>query len=241
MGDGGGQNDQHGIIGNGQDPMTWLGKILRLDVRGVPTYTVPASNPFTQTAGYLPEIWSLGWRNPWRFSFDRETGDLYVGDVGQRCWEEISYQPANSSGGENYGWRHEEGLRLFDPTDPSNCTQPISTLLTTTKPITAYNHNFGSAVTGGYVYRGARYPGLRGLYFYADSGSGRVWAIQQVSPGEWIGAEKLNSSYGLTAFGEDEAGELYVTNYGNPSVPGSGGVYQITSLTQALFLPIVRR
>ena len=226
MGDGGNSNDEgsgHAPEGNGQSPATLLGKMLRLNVRGVPTYTVPPTNPFTQTAGYKPEIWSLGWRNPWRFSFDRATGDLYVGDVGQNCWEEISYEPAGSPGGKNYGWRMEEGFRQFDPNDAFNCSMPVSTLATTTKPITAYNHNFGSAVTGGYVYRGQQYPWLRGVYFYSDSGSGRLWAIQQISPGVWSGSEKLDTSYGITAFGEDENGELYVTDY------GQGRILKITS------------
>ena len=226
MGDGGGSNDEgsgHAPEGNGQSPGTWLGKMLRINVRGVPTYTIPLSNPFTQTVGYKQEIWSLGWRNPWRFSFDRATGDMYVGDVGQNCWEEISYEPASGLGGKNYGWRMEEGFRLFDPNDAFNCNKPVSTLVTTIKPIAVYNHNLGSAVTGGYVYRGQQYPWLRGVYFYSDSGSGRIWAIQQTSPGVWSGSEKLDTSYGITAFGEDENGELYVTDY------GQGRIFKITS------------
>ena len=165
----------------------------------------------------------MGWRNPWRFSFDRATGDMYVGDVGQNCWEEISYEPASGLGGKNYGWRMEEGFRLFDPNDAFNCNKPVSTLVTTIKPIAVYNHNLGSAVTGGYVYRGQQYPWLRGVYFYSDSGSGRIWAIQQTSPGVWSGSEKLDTSYGITAFGEDENGELYVTDY------GQGRIFKITS------------
>jgi uncharacterized repeat protein (TIGR01451 family) len=226
MGDGGNANDEgagHAPEGNGQSHSTLLGKILRVNVRGVPTYTIPPTNPFTQTTGYRPEIWALGLRNPWRFSFDRATGDLYIGDVGQNCWEEIDYQPASSHGGENYGWRLEEGFRQFDPNDANNCSMPLSTLVTTTKPITAYNHNFGSAVTGGYVYRGQQYPWMHGVYFYSDSGSGRIWAIQQTSPGVWSGAELLDTSYGVTAFGEDENGELYVTDY------NQGRIFKITS------------
>jgi uncharacterized repeat protein (TIGR01451 family) len=192
-------------------------------------YIIPPSNPFTQTAGYKPEIWSLGWRNPWRFSFDRATGDMYVGDVGQNCWEEISYESASGPGGKNYGWRVEEGLRLFVP-NVSNCDDmPVSTLVTTTKPITAYGRSLGNVVTGGYVYRGQQYPWMRGVYFYGDSGSGRLWAIQQISPGVWSGSQKIDTSLGMTAFGEDETGELYVTHYGNPNTPGTGGIYKITS------------
>jgi uncharacterized repeat protein (TIGR01451 family) len=223
MGDGGGSNDQHGSIGNGQNPAALLGKMLRLNVRGVPTYTIPPTNPFTQTAGYRPEIWALGLRNPWRFSFDRVTGDMYMGDVGQNCWEEIDYQPAGSHGGENYGWRREEGFRQFDPNNASNCNMPVSTLITTTKPITAYGRSLGAAVTGGYVYRGQQYPWLHGVYFYGDYISGRLWAIQQTSPGVWSGSEKLDTSYNIAAFGEDEQGELYLASY------GQGAIYKITS------------
>jgi uncharacterized repeat protein (TIGR01451 family) len=232
MGDGGNGDDVgdgHAPEGNGQAPGTLLGKMLRINVRGVPTYTIPPTNPFTQTAGYRPEIWSLGWRNPWRFSFDRGTGDMYVGDVGQNCWEEISYEPAGSPGGKNYGWRHEEGFRQFVPGGASNCNRPASTLITTTKPITAYSHSFGSAVTGGYVYRGQQYPWMRGVYFYSDSGSGRIWAIQQISPGVWAGSQKIGPSYNVTAFGEDEQGELYVTAY------GQGGIYKLTSISPSDF------
>jgi glucose/arabinose dehydrogenase len=110
MGDGGGGGDQHGTIGNAQDRSKLLGKLLRINVRGVPTYTIPATNPFTQTSGARREVWAYGLRNPWRFSFDRVTGDLYIGDVGQACFEEIDYQPAASHGGENYGWRLMEGF-----------------------------------------------------------------------------------------------------------------------------------
>jgi uncharacterized repeat protein (TIGR01451 family) len=152
---------------------------------------------------------------------------MYVGDVGQNCWEEISYEPAGSPGGKNYGWRHEEGFRQFNPGSSAyNCSMPISTLITTTKPITAYSSADGtgnSAVTGGYVYRGQQYPWLRGVYFYSDSGSGRLWAIQQISPGVWSGSEKLDTPYGITAFGEDEQGELYMAAY------SQGAIYKITS------------
>lgn len=222
MGDGGGGGDQHGPIGNAQNPEALLGKMLRLNVRGVPTYTVPASNPFTQTAGYKPEIWAMGLRNPWRFSFDRVTGDLYIGDVGQGCWEEIDYQPASSHGGENYGWRLEEGFRLYNGSVSCN-NQLVSTLITTTKPITAYGHSLGSAVTGGFVYRGQQYPWMRGVYFYSDSGSGRIWTAQQIAPNVWSTVQKLPPGPNITAFGEDENGELYVADY------GQGRILKITS------------
>lgn len=226
MGDGGGSGDDdsgHAPGGNGQSPGTLLGKILRIHVRGVPTYTIPASNPFTRTAGYKPEIWSLGWRNPWRFSFDRANGDMYVGDVGQGCYEEVSYQPGNSPGGENYGWRIMEGFHAFDRTNPNDCSRPTISPITLTLPITDYGRNLGSTVAGGYVYRGQDYPWLDGVYFFGDFGSGRIWAMQQISPGVWNSAEKLDTSHNISSFGEDEDGELYVVSYSN------GRIYRLTS------------
>ncbi len=223
LGDGGGAGDQHGPIGNGQNPAVLLGKLLRLNVRGVPTYTIPASNPFTQTAGYRPEIWALGLRNPWRFSFDRSTRDLYIGDVGQDCFEEIDYQSAASHGGENYGWRLMEGFHQFDPAHMTDCNQPVITPAGITRPITEYEHPTGEAVTGGYVYRGSLYPWLAGWYFYGDYGTGRIWAIAQTQPGVWSGAQKLSAGFTVSTFGEDENGELYVADY------GQGGIYKITS------------
>jgi len=234
LGDGGGGGDLHGSIGNGQDPGTLLGKILRLNVRGVPTYTIPAGNPYTQTAGYRPEIWALGLRNPWRFSFDRANGDLYIGDVGQNCWEEIDYQPA-AGGGENYGWRVMEGFRPFDTGNFNNCTQAPITPAGLTLPVAAYGHDVGSAVTGGYVYRGHSYPWLQGRYFYADSGSGRIWSLIQSSPGQWSVTPERGPGFRITSFGEDQAGELYVLDYGNPQTPGSGALYRLTSTTPADF------
>ncbi len=214
MGDGGGGGDQHGTIGNGQDLSALLGKILRIDVRGVPTYTIPASNPFTQTAGAKKEIWAYGVRNPWRFSFDRATGDMYIGDVGQNCWEEIDYQPASDPGGLNYGWRLMEGLHTFDPNSPNNCSQPTPTLITLTKPITNYNHTVGSVALGGYVYRGVQYPCIQGIYFFADYGTGEIWSEQQIAPGVWSSVHQLYAGFSISSFGEDQDGELYAVEYG---------------------------
>ncbi len=222
MGDGGSGGDPHGTIGNGQDLSALLGKLLRINVRGVPTYTVPPTNPFTQMPGARPEVWAYGLRNPWRFSFDRATGDLYLGDVGQNCFEEIDYQPASSSGGENYGWRVMEGLHAFDRFNPSNCNQPLISPVTLTLPITEYVQPVGNAVIGGYVYRGSVYPHMQGVYFYGDAGSGRIWALKQVSPGHWEGEQKLDTSLYISSFGEDEAGELYVVSLYN-------GVYKVAS------------
>ncbi len=232
LGDGGGSGDPHPPDGNGQNPAELLGKILRLNVRSVPTYTIPASNPFTQTAGYRPEIWALGVRNPWRFSFDRGTGDLYIGDVGQNCFEEINYQPAASSGGENYGWRMMEGFHQFDPADMTNCTQPVITPAGITRPITEYPHPTGESVTGGFVYRGSVYPRLAGWYFYADYQTGLIWAIAQTQPGVWSGAQKLSSGLNVSTFGEDENGELYLADYQGV---GTGALYKITSASPINF------
>lgn len=207
-GDGGSGGDPDNRAQNGND---LLGKILRLDVEtGSPaTYTVPASNPFVGTPGFRSEIWALGLRNPWRFSFDRQTNDLFVADVGQGNFEEVNFQPATSAGGENYGWRIMEGLHCFNPT---NCNSTGLTL-----PVTEYTHSFGCSVTGGYVYRGTTYPRMQGLYFYGDFCSGRIWALQQVS-GSWQATELLDTTLGISTFGEDEQGNLYVANYNNGTI-----------------------
>lgn len=238
LGDGGGGDDQHGTIGNGQNLNTLLGKILRINVRGVPTYTIPASNPFTQTVGAKPEVWAYGLRNPWRFSLDRSSGDLYIGDVGQNCWEEIDYQPANSHGGENYGWRLMEGFHYFDHGSSGNCNRPVAppgTLITLTRPITNYNHGQGDAVVGGYVYRGQQFPWLNGIYFYSDEGSGRIWDAQQTSPNVWAASQKLNTPYNISTFGEDQNGEVYAADY------GGGAIYKIVSAMPADFSPTTKQ
>ena len=210
MGDGGGGGDEgdghHEPGGNAQWPGTLLGKMLRIHVRGVPTYSIPPSNPFTQTAGYRPEIWALGLRNPWRFSFDRATGDMYIGDVGQFTWEEVSYQPVSSAGGENYGWRALEGTHCFNPSTGCDASGKVL-------PVAEYHHSLGCSVSGGYAYRGSAYPWLNGVYFYADYCSGRIWSLEQVSPGVWSSVERRKELFTISSFGEDEGGELYVLDY----------------------------
>ena len=173
MGDGGSGGDPQNYA---QNPSELLGKMLRFDVEtGDPlTYTMPASNPFTQTVGYRAEIWVLGLRNPWRFSFDRDTHDLYIGDVGQNAWEEIDYQDADTPGGLNYGWRCREGTHTYNTLPP--CDDP-DWLATLTDPIAEYNHAEGRSVTGGFVYRGRDYPTLVGLYFFADYVEGKIWSM----------------------------------------------------------------
>lgn len=214
-GDGGGSNDPNN---NAQRLDTLLGKMLRIDVEtGNPaTYTIPTTNPFTQT-GALDEIWALGLRNPWRFSFDRQTGDLYIGDVGQGAFEEIDFQPAASAGGENYGWKIFEGPICRPPT--TNCTPPLNY----SPPITSYEQALGVSVAGGFVYRGLNYPRLQGIYFYADHASGRIWGLQRNGPA-WEGVELLNTDRNIASFGEDEAGNLYLTHRAGGS---NGRIYQI--------------
>lgn len=211
-GDGGGSGDPQN---NGQNRNSLLGKILRLNVEsGTRPYAIPPSNPFRQTAGYRPEIWALGLRNPWRFSFDRQTGDLYIGDVGQDEYEEIDFQPASSRGGVNYGWRIMEGSQCYNTT---TCNRRGLTL-----PVFEYDHDQGRSVTGGVVYRGQRYSNMRGIYFFADFISGRVWGLRR-SGTTWQNRVLLNSPNSISAFGEDEGGNLYAADYRN------GTLYQITS------------
>ncbi len=215
MGDGGGQGDRHGTMGNGQNLGSLLGKLLRIDVNGNP-YSIPASNPFQARAGARPEIWAYGLRNPWRWSFDRRTGDLYIADVGQDTYEEIDFQPAADPGGENYGWRLMEGKHCFNPS--SGCEQPGLTL-----PVAEYDHSRGCSVTGGYVYRGARYPWLDGLYFFADYCSGIVWTLNRNPPGAWEMVERTRLSFQPSSFGQDPAGELYLVGHDD------GTIYRLVS------------
>jgi glucose/arabinose dehydrogenase len=201
MGDGGSQGDPQG---NGQRLDTLLGKLLRIDVDVTQGYTVPPTNPFLQTSGAMPEIWAYGVRNPWRFTFDRATGDLYMGDVGGSAREEVNFQPAASTGGENYGWSLFEGnqARSGVPTDAL------------TMPILEYSHSEGVSITGGYIYRGEAIPALQGVYLYADFGFGTIWAAAQNADGSWQSQEFMrNTGYTISSFGEDEAGELYIVNY----------------------------
>ncbi len=214
-GDGGGAGDRHGTIGNGQAVNTLLGKILRIDVNA-DTYTVPADNPFVNTADALPEIWSYGWRNPWRFSFDRATGDLYVGDVGQNAEEEISFQPSSSAGGENYGWRILEGNNCYDAN--LGCDNPDLVA-----PIATYSHDLGCSITGGFVYRGEQFPWLQGQYLFADYCTGIVWASARDADGAWQTRRVTTFDDTISSFGQDDDGELYVIGH------NSGTVYRLTS------------
>ncbi len=203
-GDGGGGGDPNN---HAQTLDDILGKMLRIDVEasGANPYLIPADNPFVGQAGVLPEIWAYGLRNPWRYSFDRLTGDLYIGDVGQNAWEEIDFQPANSTGGENYGWRIMEGNHCYNP---NPCSSEGLT-----PPIWDYNHDNGDrSVTGGYVYRGAAFPGMQGIYLYGDFVSGRLWGLRQ-NAGVWENKLLLLTDRNISSFGEDEEGEVWLVNY----------------------------
>lgn len=227
-GDGGGANDPHGAIGNGQNLNTLLGKILRLDVDTTSPY-VPADNPFVGVAGTRAEIWSYGWRNPWRFSFDRLTGDMYIGDVGQDRREEIDFEPDTAVGGRNYGWRCMEGDTC---TGLSGCTCFDAAL---ELPINWYRHQVNcQSITGGYVYRGCAIPEFYGHYFFAEYCTGQIWSFR------FDGASKTDSTERTTelaptggleinnipSFGEDHLGELYLCEYGS-GVVGQGAIFKI--------------
>ncbi len=216
LGDGGSGGDPQD---NGQDLGTLLGKILRIDVDSLP-YTIPADNPFVANPAARAEIWAWGLRNPWRFSFDRTTGDLFIADVGQGNWEEIDFQPAASGGGENYGWRRMEGAHCYNPA--TGCNDGTLVL-----PILEYSHALGCSVTGGYRYRGSQLPSLFGVYLYSDFCSGVLWGATRGQNGSWSAQQLLGTSYNITSFGQDEAGELYVVDQGT-------GVYRITSTDPTL-------
>jgi len=199
LGDGGGGGDPQG---NGQSLGTLLGKILRIDPRpaGGRPYRVPPDNPFVGRGGARPEIWSYGLRNPWRFSFDPATGDLWIGDVGQNRWEEVDYERAGSGGGRNYGWDRREGLHAFEGERPAGAVDPVI----------EYGREGGACtVIGGFVYRGRRIPGLRGAYLYGDYCAGWIRAAL-VRGGRVAEQRDLGLSVpGLSSFGVDPAGELY--------------------------------
>jgi glucose/arabinose dehydrogenase len=239
VGDGGGGGDLHGACGNGQNRSVLLAKILRLDVRGIDPgstppdcgqagapYRVPASNPLSDGPGVgaCDEIWAYGVRNPWRSTFDAATGDLYIGDVGQDCWEEIDWQPQASPGGQNYGWRQMEGYQCYNPADTSTCTPAGATCAgsppcndpSITLPVLNYSHAFGCAEIGGYVYRGCRMPGFSGTYFYGDECSGFVNTLV-MSGGVATNQQSVTSQVdptgqlpgNLSSFGVDGQGELF--------------------------------
>ncbi len=203
MGDGGSAGDPQGYS---QNVNSLLGKMLRIDVDNGLPYTVPSSNPFIGTTTE-DEIWSIGLRNPWRFSFDSQNGDMWIGDVGQNTWEEIDYQPASSTGGENYGWRCYEGLEGYNTT---NC-DPQSTYV---DPVAQLSHSDGHcSISGGMVYRGAANVDMQGKYFCVDYCSGQFWSIELDDTNNWVVDEaSITFGFGSTAMGADINGEMYVSN-----------------------------
>ena len=215
LGDGGSGGDPWN---NSQTPTTLLGKMLRIDVdtEGAP-YGIPADNPFVDDTGILDEIWALGLRNPWRFSFDSETGDLWIGDVGQDAFEEIDFQPADSEGGENYGWRCYEGDAAFNL--GASCTGDY------TFPVHTLANNSGSpycSVTGGVVYRGSEFPALYGKYIYGDFCDNDLLSIEPDGSGGWTASDLGSFPFTYSTFGEDVYGEVYFANY------YGGQIYKLT-------------
>ena len=210
-GDGGAGGDP---LGNGQNLNTLLGKILRIDVDSAQPYAVPPDNPFVGQGGIRPEIWAGGFRNPWRFSFDRASGRLFVGDVGQSDFEEIDL--VRRAG--NYGWNVMEGAHCYPPPSIGCNTSGLEL------PVAEYSHSEGNSVTGGYVYSGSGIQELRGTYVFGDFGSGRIWRLVETSSGTWLRSLLLDTDLNVSSFGQDQAGELYVVEY-------SGAVYRLRKAT----------
>lgn len=211
LGDGGGQGDPDG---NAQAPSTFLGSIVRIDPSAdTGGFAIPPDNPFAAGEDGAPEVWAWGLRNPWRFSFDRETGDLYIGDVGQGAIEEIDWLPAGSTGGVNFGWSLFEGTECFASAD----CDPAGLVM----PVAEYTHEFGCSVVGGYVYRGEQEATLRGVYLFADFCTGLIWGLGRDDAGEWLLSEPVGTDYNITSFGEDATGELYL-------LAMSGEVFRVT-------------
>ncbi|MCB0570479.1 MAG: PQQ-dependent sugar dehydrogenase [Phaeodactylibacter sp.] len=226
LGDGGLGGDP---LNSGQTRMALLGKMHRIDVDNGNPYAIPPDNPFVDDDSTADEIWALGLRNPWRFSFDRLTGDMWIGDVGQDSWEEVDFQPASSAGGENYGWRCYEGLA---PYNSSGCG-PSSSYVS---PIHVYanNNSVGCSITGGFVYRGSAFPALYGKYIYADYCSGRFWSLEPDGQGGWVNTELINTTNSeFVSFGENKAGELFVAGI------GSGNIFRVRVNCAAQPIPVI--
>jgi hypothetical protein len=204
------------VVPTAQDSGSLLGKLLRIDVDGASPYTVPPDNPYANRSGWRKEIWQLGFRNPWRWSFDRVTGDLWVADVGEDTWEEIDYLAGPVVGGNNFGWPFLEGHHCFSPAVGCDSTGLIP-------PVIEYAHDPACAVTGGYVYRGRKYPALRGTYFYGDYCSGAIRSVRMSHGTPTTAYTPLSPPLindNIVSFGEDAEGELY-------AVMASGRIYRI--------------
>jgi len=209
LGDGGGEGDQHGGIGNGQSLGTLLGKILRIDPRpsGGHAYTVPADNPFAGRRGAKPAIYAYGLRNPWRFSFDRTTGDMVIGDVGQDHVEEVDFRTRGTARGVNFGWRAWEGTRREDPS--LHVSGDV-------KPVLQYTHDHGCSVTGGYVVRDPRLPALAGRYVYGDFCAGDLLTARLSQHGASARRALGLHVSSLSSFGQDDRGRVYAVSLNGP-------------------------
>jgi glucose/arabinose dehydrogenase len=203
-GDGGSSGDPEG---NAQKLDSYLGKILRIDVDAADPYAIPPDNPFVDGTG-LPEIWSYGLRNPWRFAFDTITGDLYIADVGQSAWEEINFQPAGTQGGINYGWNIREGAHTY----VGGTTEGL------TDPVVEYGHNLGVSVTGGPVIRDPSLPDWQGVYLYGDYDTGRIWGLLRDVQGNWQNEVFFDTDYKISSFGIDVAGRAYLIDFATGAI-----------------------
>jgi len=215
MGDGGSGNDPDNYS---QNRTSLLGKMLRIDIDNGLPYTIPTDNPFAGDDFTLDEIWAIGLRNPWRYSFDRETGDLWIGDVGQNAIEEVDFQLANSPGGENYGWRCYEGTSFTNNSSMSDCQEDF------VEPIYEIQHSGFTgpcSLTGGFVYRGTKYSELYGKYICADYCTGEFFIVEENDQGGWSGSEVAQFPHDVSTFGEDSAGELYIASF------SSGRIFRI--------------
>lgn len=228
-GSGSDPNSTHGTGGNGQNKNVWFGKMLRIDVTNQISYSVPASNPFVGVPNTKPEIWAYGLRNPWRCSFDKITGDMWIGDVGQDAYEEIDFQDAGSTGGQNYGWRCREGFHACPNCNLTGCTGSGYT-----DPIFELLQSGGAcAITGGYVYRGTQYGKLFGRYLFTDYCSGKFYSIIKNGPGNFHVDTLVVSpvlTFNITSLGQDNLGELYVAYRGSAS-GSTGRIYRLIETT----------
>lgn len=223
MGDGGSGGDPNG---RGQQTTSMLGKMLRIDVDNPgpnAAYGIPADNPFVNNSAVLDEIWATGLRNPWRYSFDRETGDLWIGDVGQNAREEINFEPAGSGGGFNYGWNCREGLIAYN--NPSSACNNAGTLVDPVADFSHFSQTMGAAsITGGYVYRGRQWPELQGTYICADFATNNLFTIRPDGNNDWaVGVQSNLPIGGVATFGEDENAELYLADFNGRLYKVSGG------------------
>lgn len=205
-GDGGAAGDPEE---RAQNLDTLLGKLLRIDVDGGDPYAIPPDNPFAAGGG-RPEIWAYGLRNPWRFAFDPQTGDLFIADVGQNQWEEIDFLPAGAPGGANFGWDFREGFELFEGLTPPGLVDPLA----------VYSHSEGCSVTGGVVVRDPALPEWNGVYLYGDFCSGLIWGLVRDANGVWQNGVLFGTAFQITSFGVGHDGRVYVLDRG-------GGVYRL--------------